>query len=411
MRILVLSNLYPPYFIGGYELGCRDIVEGLAERGHELVVLTSTYGIASPAVEGNIHRKLVFLAYRKGGYLGLFTYLPWKEMRNNHVFMETYHSFRPDILYVWGTLGISRSILFLAQSEDLPICYYVFDHWVTQWCTSDPWIDFWSGNPSNFIETLARLFLKKFSKWAGYQTEFGTLNLQYAQFASHALKREALSAGYAVESARVIPWGIRLNEFPFRETPTGRPYRLLYVGQIVRHKGLHTAIEALGELVHRNHIKDVHLTVVGSGNDRDYLVHIKNLVTRLDLEDKVSFKGKLPHEALPAIYREHDILIFPSVWEEPFGITPLEAMASGLVVVGTATGGSGEIFEDEENALIFPKGDAKACAAKIERLIREPATYERIRHNARHTVESRFSIKRAIDHVEAHLQEIVAGHD
>jgi glycogen synthase len=43
MRVLVLSNFYPPHFIGGYELGCRDVVEGLKARGHDVRVLTSTY--------------------------------------------------------------------------------------------------------------------------------------------------------------------------------------------------------------------------------------------------------------------------------------------------------------------------------------------------------------------------------
>ena len=54
MRILVVSNLYPPHIIGGYELGCRDIVEALKRRGHELLVLTSDYGIGKRGVEPGV---------------------------------------------------------------------------------------------------------------------------------------------------------------------------------------------------------------------------------------------------------------------------------------------------------------------------------------------------------------------
>ena len=58
MRILIVSNLYPPHHIGGYELGCRDVVEGLKARGHEVKVLTSTYGVGKRKCDGDVHRWL-----------------------------------------------------------------------------------------------------------------------------------------------------------------------------------------------------------------------------------------------------------------------------------------------------------------------------------------------------------------
>ena len=56
MRILVATNLYPPHYIGGYELRCRDIVEGLVKRGHDVYVLTSNYAVGRNVVEGNVYR-------------------------------------------------------------------------------------------------------------------------------------------------------------------------------------------------------------------------------------------------------------------------------------------------------------------------------------------------------------------
>ena len=58
MKILFLSNLYPPHVIGGYETLCMEAVEGLAKRGHEVSVLTSTYGYDREITEGNIYRLL-----------------------------------------------------------------------------------------------------------------------------------------------------------------------------------------------------------------------------------------------------------------------------------------------------------------------------------------------------------------
>lgn len=58
MRILVISNLYPPYYIGGYELACKNVADGLRKREHEIVVLTSTYGTEIPTQEDGIYRIL-----------------------------------------------------------------------------------------------------------------------------------------------------------------------------------------------------------------------------------------------------------------------------------------------------------------------------------------------------------------
>ena len=58
MKILFLSNLYPPHVIGGYETLCMEAVDGLAKRGHEVSVLTSTYGYDREITEGNIYRLL-----------------------------------------------------------------------------------------------------------------------------------------------------------------------------------------------------------------------------------------------------------------------------------------------------------------------------------------------------------------
>ena len=80
--------------------------------------------------------------------------------------------------------------------------------------------------------------------------------------------------------------------------------------------------------------------------------------------------GQMSRDALTSAYREHDILVFASTWEEPLGITLLEAMASGLAVVGTGAGGSAEILQPEVNALTFPRSDVqrvrnRSCALSM----------------------------------------------
>jgi glycosyltransferase involved in cell wall biosynthesis len=126
-------------------------------------------------------------------------------------------------------------------------------------------------------------------------------------------------------------------------------------------------------------------------------------VTALGLDDIVRFTGKLDRSLLPQLYRDHDILIFPSIWDEPFAITPLEAMASGLPVVATTTGGSSEIFKDNENSLTFPAGDGEACADAIIRLSEDMTLYDSIRQRARELVLSHFTLEHMVDRIEEDL--------
>jgi glycosyltransferase involved in cell wall biosynthesis len=77
-------------------------------------------------------------------------------------------------------------------------------------------------------------------------------------------------------------------------------------------------------------------------------------------------------------YRAADVVVFPSEWEEPFGIVPLEAMACGVPVVATGTGGSGEFLHDGVNCLLFRAGDVAGLAGAVTRLAEDPALRSKI---------------------------------
>jgi glycosyltransferase involved in cell wall biosynthesis len=226
-----------------------------------------------------------------------------------------------------------------------------------------------------------------------------SLNLNRVQFASHYLKRTAEESGKQAANGIVIHWGTDVERFPFNDSPPGA-MRLLYVGQVTSHKGVHTAVEALKLICEQPKFKQATLTIVGGP---DYEGRIARLVSSLGLSGSVSFTGMVPRERLPEIYRGHDILVFPSVWDEPFSITLLEAMSSGLAVVSTNTGGTPEILIDEMNALIFPKGDARGCASQVLRLLTDGRLFESIRREGRRTVEENFRLKSMIDKIEASL--------
>lgn len=397
MRVLVVSNFYPPHHQGGYELGCQDVVDGLLARGHDVRVLTSDTGVGRPTDEGHILRRLRAVHWSDRLKLRHVRKLLSRERRNQRVFLEVCAEFEPDVVQIWNLVDTSVSIPFLAQAAGLPVAYYVFDEWLAAW-DADPWLLRRATLRTSVFAPLVRAGAKAL----GLALPSGELDLRGAQYASEFLRRAAREAGREVEGTEVVPWGLDLESYALRERPTA-PRRLLYAGQLVRHKGVHTAVEALGRLVHEHGRDELTLTLAGGTKDTAYRAELEALAAELGLTDRVTFLGPLQRDALLATYREHDILLFTSCWNEPFGIVRLEAMASGLPVVTTPTGAAAEIHDLDRTGLFFPAEDAAGCAREVLRLLESSELFDTLRARARTAVEQRFHFARTLDSIERQL--------
>jgi glycogen(starch) synthase len=311
------------------------------------------------------------------------------------------------VVYAWNLQHLTLTVCLRAQELGIPVCFFVFDHWFTQ-LEKDPWCSLIAHRPQRAGRKLVWVIVSALLRQAGLVPRSTMLNCAHVQFASRYLKHEALQAGRQAADAQVIHWGIDPNRYRYKTTdPQGGC--LLYVGQLAPHKGVHTAIEALHHLI-RHYGKDgATLTIVGGSMFPRYAAELRQLTARFGLDSRVRFLGQLAPEKLAAVYAEHDLLLFPSVWDEPFGITILEGMAAGIPVVATASGGAAEIVRDELNALVFAKGDADACARCVSRLLEDRTLYERIRAGGRRTVEERFRLERTIDRIEQDLSRLAGS--
>ena len=413
MNILVVSNLYPPHHVGGYELGCRDVVSALERRGHRVRVLTSAHGVTRASTEGDVHRWIpIDLAGAPRSAPRFALSVLAAEARGARALARLVARSRPDVVYAWNMRALPLSILRRARRLGLPVCCFVSDDWLATWTTSDRWEHWMSHSPAD----PARRRVKRLLRWAleaAWPAGRGRpLDIRHVQFASRYLKQACLASGGAVEGAEVVHWGVDTARFHDRDTDRrdgiAAGARLLYAGQLVPAKGVDTAIEAMRHLVHVHGQGGLRLTIAGGSVRPDYRERLHAMVRETDLSGHVRFTGPVPHERMPALYREHDVLIFPSIWAEPFSITVLEAMASGLAVVGTATGGSGEIFRHGANALVFPPADSAGCADHVLTLVRQPELHERLRRAARRTIEASFELHHMVDAVERGLQRALA---
>lgn len=405
MKILVVSNFFPPFHIGGYEQACLEFVQGFKARGHQVNVLTSTYRLSKHEREDGVYRLLMSDLGRefKGFYSSLHHTLK-KESRNQNAFTRVCRTFKPDLVYLWNLTHISISLGALARRSGIPVVYSVFDIWLSIWDELDRWYQIWNRQPRRPLNQVGKMLLTRALPYFSIQP-FSELDLQSVHFASHFLCARTQAAGKLVRDARVIPWGVPLDRYPFKAI-LSEPKRLLFVSRFVRGKAAHVAIQALDLLVHEYGYSQLTLTLVGAVEDPAYYASLQDLVRTRNLENCVRFISGVSRDDMPAIYAGHDILIFPSAYQEGFGLTLIEAMAMGLAVVATALGGSAEIAVHESNALIFPTEDAEACARQTERLLQDPPFLERLRQEARRTVERKFRIEQAFDAIETDLLRV-----
>ncbi len=177
----------------------------------------------------------------------------------------------------------------------------------------------------------------------------------------------------------VIPNGVDTTTFrPGEPLDPNGGLRTLTVARLIQRKGIEHLIDAMAQLGDDR----ATLTIVGEGNQREALA-----ARAADLGDRVRFLGAVPHEQLPSVYRTHDVFVLPSL-NEGMSNTVLEAMASGLPILMTRTGGARELIEPGVNGdFIEPDGAdiARALNAYLQRpaLIRSHGAHSRAKAEAR----------------------------
>jgi glycosyltransferase involved in cell wall biosynthesis len=388
MKILVVTNLYPPHHVGGYELGCRDVVDKLRQRGHEIQVLTGDFknSVAeNPLAESHVTRTLHFIS-------GPLTQNKRTECAK---LVQALKNFQPDVVYFWNQAGLCQWLPFAAHWHGARMAFFLSDTNFISWR-----IGAWLAGVAQQNFLVRALFGKTFLVRGWPIVENRTCH-----FCSDFIRQTAVNNGiaFAPRHSIVAHWGIELKNFTATPRPRWPVKKLLYAGQLISQKGVHTAIAALGLLAKENDFSELTLTLAGGGLAPDYEKKIRALPAQLGIADKVVFLGQVARADLPRVYAEHDVLVFPSEWDEPFAITPLEAIHSGLAIVGTTTGGSGELFRNRETAMTFAAGDAVDCARAIRELCADKTLFQKISANAQREVREKHTLDAMVDKIERSL--------
>lgn len=224
---------------------------------------------------------------------------------------------------------------------------------------------------------------------------------------------------------RTLLNGCDIDRFSGRSGNEFGARRLLFVARVSPEKGVHVLLNAFCRLA--EHYPELQLDIVGpvAVPDRtfvldvsddpkvralsryystDYLAALKGALPA-NLAERVNFRGAISHQQLASCYAGAYAFVFPAVWDEPFGLPVIEAMASGLPVIASGTGGIPELVVHGKTGFLCPPNDAPALASAIGHLLDNPDIRQRMSESSRQRAMSLFSWERVVDDLLGYLHE------
>ncbi|HEY4300169.1 MAG TPA: glycosyltransferase [Candidatus Didemnitutus sp.] len=370
--ILLLTNLFPPQELGGYGRMMWEFAHGLIARGHRVRILTSdaTEFAKTPtsdevAMEALVERKLRLHGTWVGGRPAPVTdraELVRRIGENAALVRAAIDDFRPDLVLAGNIDFFGVSIFQPAFQARIPVLHAL--------ANASP------GYPAAEQPRDPGYWVAACSRWNG--EVFG-------------------QAGFTPARLETLHPGARIDRFFRFFLPDVRRLRICYASLVLPYKGADTLVDALGRL-HEAGI-DFCAEIAGDAPDKDFLADLRGRVARRGMEAKVTFTGFLDRAGLAALFARSNVLVFPSIFNEPFGISQVEALASGLVVVSSGTGGAKEIVRHGVDGLLFAPGNSASLAEQLVRLAREPGLMTHLQKQGQARA-AQFSVEEAVHGIE-----------
>ena len=402
MKILFVSNLYPPNVVGGYEKLCGDVAAAFVARGHHVTVLTSCYGRSISRHSGQVVHQALQLLIGDNIYSGFSGSSSRRNAINianitaaNRVIDDT----RPDAIFCWNLYALDRSLLDALSARGIPIMIMLTDNWLISMVNPD--------------------FLGTYFKTQVY--DGGTSQPVYAQpqsgvhklslpcsaiFGAGFMEDLYTAAGITFARTAIVHNGVRQDLHPAsayadrtRLVRDGE-FNLLFAGRVVEIKGVHTAIEAL-PLLKLNGMPRIRLTIVGESQDQAYIKRLRETAERLGCAENIEFREPVRESELFDLFQSYDAYLFPSLYE-PFSLTLILALAAGIPTVASHVGGNSEIINDGKTGLLFPRNDAAGLASAVIKLITTPELRTSLSAGGR-AVSAGFTFEKMVDGMEGFI--------
>ncbi|QGG76772.1 glycosyltransferase family 4 protein [Pseudomonas syringae] len=390
MKILFINSLYAPDIGGGAEIILQRTVEGLQQRGHSVAVLATTDQPGLQLAEVNrvkvyraglLNRYWHFMAQRPGRLARLAWH--WRDRYNADMreYVERVMELeQPELVVCHNLTGWSVSAWDQITQADCPIVQVLHDFYLL--CPASTM--FRKGKScQRQCTTCTRL-----RSHHAQQSEQVSAVVGVSRFMLDTLQAQGYfkgARGYVVHNAS--PFTPAPREQPGAPVDTA-PLRFGYLGTLSTNKGLEWLIEQFQRLPFK-----ATLQIAGRGQPSDEK-RFRTMVTSPD----ISFVGL---QRPDNFYRQIDVAIVPSMWNEPFGMVAVEACAHSLPVIASRMGGLTEIIQEPLNGLLCSPDDPDSLGLAMLRLHQQPELLARLGSQARSSVASLMNLDLMLDQYES----------
>lgn len=345
MKILIITPFYDPYVVGGAEISCQIMAEGLAKRGHEVTVLTVGYSNENGEKNGvlviHFEDKIEIqvweskLKSKKCNRISRILHLK-NDLYSNKKYIKKYKEF---------FLSYNADVVIMNSSEG---CLWRASLWKALNKLSIPTIltfrdDMLIHKNIGILLPLYRKHILNQAKW-----------IRFFAAPSEFMFNLHVDAGFKISVKKIIYNTVDIDQY----YQNNKKRQIIYAGTIGEYKGVLTLLSAVNILFDKYGKDYFNLLLVG-----------KNLIPdKVKSENGITVINWLSRGDLYKIMQESLITILPSEWSEAFGRVLVESVYNGTLAVGSSAGAIPELFDNDER-YVFPMKDAKKLAEKIERIL------------------------------------------
>lgn len=364
MRIGILHWAFPPV-VGGVETHLEELGAALVRRGHTVDALVGGDGASTPS---SPHRGIGVQRHV------LMRPAPAERRQVLELLRRFVDRVRPDILHAhnmhYFSEGHAEALQELRDETGLRLVLTAHNAWNDQ---------------------MSRAFLR----FAGLWDQIIAV--------SHYLAQALIAQGYAADRIRVVHHGVDPARWP--ATPPGGnvPRRIFHPARLSLDKGSLVVVRAFRAVLQR--VPDAMLLLAGTGEIVDFesrqaneVAQVQREIAALGLGEHVEMRA-IPWAEMPEAYATSRVVVYPSRFDEPFGIAPLEAMTSSRPVVVTRVGGMPEFVRDGRDGYIVDAGDEVALADRVTELLTKPEEAFRMGREARRRAMQNFHLQQMVERV------------
>jgi glycogen synthase len=432
MRVLFISNLYPPNVVGGYEQLCFEVADALAMHGHHVSVLASDYGGGTAQYAGqSVYRSLRLLAGRE-----IYEPFPGDAADRDAVNRSNLQALRdavaevaPDVIFAWNLFFLDRSFVAALAECRQPVVLMLTDNWLLSLERPEYMSRFFREHvfgpapfplppvappPSAHVPAWWERLIRRPHLGLTDAPLPAPLRFRFAAVFGASFVREMhTDAGLSFASDRVVHNGVRQKQHSEaaawdRARRAHEPeLRLLFAGRLVDLKGAHDLVAAVPLLTTAEPgLGTLRLTLLGDARDAKYMERLRRDIAASRCAYRIEIRPPVAEDSLPGLFREHDIYVFPSLYE-PFSLTLIHALASGIPTAASRAGGNVEIICDGVSGVLFNKGDPSDLARAVLRLANDPALRTAVALGGREAA-ARFTFENMVNGMEDFLREMTA---